>query len=68
MKTSLRDKLARPRLFAKEEKLKQCLRASTREPTAKWYNYVIPNCPAELPNVFNEMFSTETATEDEVVA
>jgi hypothetical protein len=62
------NKLARSKLQEKEEELKQCLRATAIELPVKWYNYVIPNCPTELPNIFNELASTEPLVRDEIIS
>ena len=43
--------LARTKLLDKKQELKDCLRASKLELPTKWYNYVIPNCPAELHRI-----------------
>lgn len=63
-----RNKEIRQKLLAKERLINQCLRATKLELPTKWYNYVVPNCPTKLPNLFGEVMDVSSVIEDETVA
>lgn len=54
--------------MAKEQELGHCLRATKVELPSKWYNYVVPNCPAKLTTILGEKVDIDAVIHDEVVA
>ena len=63
-----RTKYIQQKILAKEQELGRCLRATKIELPTKWYNYVIPNCPATLSNIYGEQIDISAVINDEVVA
>lgn len=63
-----RNKDIRQKILAKEKEVSHCLRATKLDLPTKWYNYVVPNCPTKLPNLFGEMLDVSSVIEDETLA
>ncbi|KXH25091.1 hypothetical protein CSAL01_13023, partial [Colletotrichum salicis] len=63
-----RNIMIRHKILAKEKELGRCLRATKIELPTKWYNYVVPGCPAKLPNILSEQVDFASVIHDEVIA
>ncbi|KAM5350149.1 hypothetical protein ACJ41O_006654 [Fusarium nematophilum] len=63
-----RNKAIRQKVLAKEQEVGRRLKATKIELPTKWYNYVVPNCPTKLTNIFGEVVDIGTVIHDEVAA
>ncbi|KAM5349949.1 hypothetical protein ACJ41O_006454 [Fusarium nematophilum] len=63
-----RNKAIRQKILAKEQEVGRHLKATKIELPTKWYNYVVPNCPTKLTNIFGEVVDISTVIHDEVAA